>query len=59
MRYKLHSFMNKKLNIGDKVKFDSEKIELFKAETSGEKAVQHYQQCTESKCVGLYDHRRK
>lgn len=37
--------MNKKLNIGDKVTFDSEKIELFKAETSSsEKAVQKYQQ---------------
>lgn len=45
MQYKLHSFMNKKLNIGDKVKFDSDKIELFKAETSSsEKAVQQYQQ---------------
>ncbi|WP_132051861.1 hypothetical protein [Pseudocnuella soli] len=36
--------MNKKLNVGDKVTFDNDKIELFKAETSStEKAVQQYQ----------------
>ena len=36
--------MNKKLNVGDKVTFDNDKIELFKAETrSTEKAVQQYQ----------------
>ena len=42
--YKLHRVMNKKLNVGDKVTFDNDKIELFKAETSStEKAVQQYQ----------------
>lgn len=42
--YKLHRIMNKKLNVGNKVTFDNDKIELFKAETSStEKAVQQYQ----------------
>ena len=37
--------MNKKIKIGDKVTFDNDKIEIFKAETSSkEKAVQQYQQ---------------
>jgi len=37
--------MNKKIKIGDKVTFDNDKIEIFKAETSSkEKAIQQYQQ---------------
>lgn len=37
--------MNQKIKIGDKVTFDNDKIEIFKAETSSEeKAIQQYQQ---------------
>lgn len=37
--------VQKKINIGDKVTFDNDKIEIFKIETSGEdKAIKQYQQ---------------
>ena len=37
--------VNQKMKIGDKVTFDNDKIEIFKAETSSnEKAVKQYQQ---------------
>lgn len=36
---------NQKIKVGDKVTFDNDKIEIFKAETSStEKAVRQYQQ---------------
>ena len=37
--------MNKQIKIGDKVTFDNDKVEIFKAETSSpDKAIQQYQQ---------------
>lgn len=37
--------LNKGIKLGDKVTFDNDKIEIFKAETSGDdKAVMQYQQ---------------
>lgn len=37
--------LNKRIKIGDKVTFDNDKIEIFKAETQSEdKAVRQYQQ---------------
>ena len=37
--------MNKTLKVGDRVTFDNDQIEIFKAETSSnEKAVRQYQQ---------------
>ena len=37
--------LNKTLQVGDKVTFDNDKIEIFKAETSSnDKAVRQYQQ---------------
>ncbi|MBK6384895.1 MAG: hypothetical protein IPF69_15910 [Chitinophagaceae bacterium] len=37
--------LNKTLQVGDKVTFDNDQIEIFKAETSSyEKAVRQYQQ---------------
>jgi hypothetical protein len=37
--------MNKKIKVGDKVTFDNDKVEIFKAETSSnDKAFRQYQQ---------------
>jgi hypothetical protein len=39
------SQMNKQIKVGDKVTFDNDKVEIFKAETSSrDKAVRQYQQ---------------
>lgn len=39
------TYLNKTLQVGDRVTFDNDQIEIFKAETSSnDKAVRQYQQ---------------
>lgn len=41
----MNTQLNKEIKVGDKVTFDNDKIEVFKAETrSNDKAVRQYQQ---------------
>lgn len=41
----MNTQLNKEIKVGDKVTFDNDKIELFKAETrSNDKTVRQYQQ---------------